>query len=190
MVQNHKIILASGSPRRRELLAGLDVEFTVDTKNSFEEIIPDGISAEDVPVYMAEGKSQGFHRELSDDEILITADTVVVLGTDVLGKPHSREQAVDMLHNLSGKEHCVITAVVIRSKSKKISFTDRTNVIFSPLSEEEISYYIDTYKPYDKAGGYGIQEWIGYAGIESIEGSYFNVMGFPVHKVYQALKQF
>lgn len=188
MGQNHKIILASGSPRRRELLAGLDIEFTVDTENSFEEIVPECMKATDVPAYMAKGKSLGFHRTLKNDEILLTADTVVVAGSLLMGKPHSEQEARNMLRSLSGRHHKVITAVVLRTTDKTISFKDTTFVTFSALSDEEIDYYISHYKPFDKAGAYGIQEWIGYMGIEKISGSYFNVMGLPVHKVYQALK--
>ena len=189
MVQNHRLILASGSPRRRELLAGLDLEFTVDTLNSFEEAVPAGMKAEDVPLYMAEGKSLGFHRSLDENEVLLTADTVVIADETLMGKPHDRQQAMDMLRRLSGREHSVLTAVVLRGLGKKINFVDTTLVSFSPLSEEEINYYIDRYRPFDKAGAYGIQEWIGYMGIVKISGSYFNVMGLPVHIVYKALKE-
>lgn len=189
MVQNHRLILASGSPRRRELLAGLDLEFTVDTLNSFEEAVPAGMKAEDVPLYMAEGKSLGFHRSLDENEVLLTADTVVIADETLMGKPHDRQQAMDMLRRLSGREHSVLTAVVLRGLGKKINFVDTTLVSFSPLSEEEINYYIDRYRPFDKAGAYGIQEWIGYMGIDKISGSYFNVMGLPVHIVYKALKE-
>ncbi len=189
MVQNHRLILASGSPRRRELLAGLDLEFTVDTLNSFEEAVPTGMKAEDVPLYMAEGKSLGFHRPLDENEVLLTADTVVIADETLMGKPHDRQQAMDMLRRLSGREHRVLTAVVLRGLGKKVNFVDTTIVSFSPLSEEEISYYIDRYRPFDKAGAYGIQEWIGYMGIEKISGSYFNVMGLPVHRVHKALKE-
>ncbi len=189
MVQNHKIILASGSPRRRELLAGLDLEFTVDTGNSFEEIVPEGMKAADVPSYMAKGKSLGFHRALKDDEILLTADTVVVADFVLMGKPHCEQEARDMLHTLSGRHHKVITAVVLRSNRKTIRFKDTTFVTFSSLTDSEIDYYITHYKPFDKAGAYGIQEWIGFMGIEKISGSYFNVMGLPVHKIYRALKE-
>lgn len=192
---NRRIILASGSPRRLELLAGLDLDFTVDTLNNFEEIVLPGTPAVEVPLQMAKGKSEGFHRPLEDDEILITADTVVIVSEDdggekVLGKPHSRDEAFEMLRLLSGRSHRVLTAVVIRDKSKTISFTDSTLVHFENIGEEEAAYYIDKYRPFDKAGGYGIQEWIGYATISGISGSYFNVMGFPVHRVYQALKEF
>lgn len=187
---SRRIILGSGSPRRRELLAGLDVEFTIDTGNSFEESVPEGCAPEEVPVLMALGKSRGFHRPLEADELLITADTVVVIDGRVLGKPHSREQAVEMLHELSGKAHKVVSAVVFRTLEEERCETDETTVWIEALSDEEISYYIDTYKPYDKAGGYGVQEWLGYAAIGRIEGSFYNVMGFPVHKVWKLLQEF
>ncbi|MGN1225936.1 MAG: Maf family nucleotide pyrophosphatase [Candidatus Cryptobacteroides sp.] len=190
MVQSHKIILGSGSPRRKELIGALDLDFTVDTKTGFEEHYPEDMPSDEVPLYLAEGKSQGFHRELADNEILITADTVVIVDGRVLGKPHSKEEAQAMLRSLSGKSHEVLTAVVLRSRDKKKSFTDSTKVCFAPLNESEISYYIDKYSPLDKAGAYGIQEWIGFAAITSIEGSFYNVMGLPVHRIYQELKDF
>ena len=185
-----RIILGSGSPRRRELLAGLDVDFTVDTANTFEESVPDGARPEDVPLLMSEGKSHGFHRPLEDDELLITADTVVIVDSRVLGKPHGREQAIEMLRELSGREHEVVSAVTFRSKAKELSVKDTTKLFVSPLSDEEIAYYVDTYRPFDKAGGYGIQEWLGFAAIGRIEGSFYNVMGFPVHRVWELLRQF
>lgn len=190
MVQNPKLILSSGSPRRKELLKGADIDFSVDIANNFEEVLPDGIKPEEVPVYMAKGKSHGFHRELDHDEILLTADTIVIAEGRVLGKPHSCEQAKEMLKLLSGKAHEVRTSVVLRSREKELVFTDVTKVIFASLSEEEIDYYIERYKPFDKAGAYGIQEWIGFIGIKSIEGSYFNVMGLPIQRVYEELKKF
>lgn len=190
-----KIILGSGSPRRRELLGGLDIPFTVDTGNTFEESPEPGVEAHLVPVHMSVGKSRGFHRGLSPDEVLITADTVVICSDAsdsriVLGKPHSREEAVAMLERLSGRTHEVVTAVTIRDSVREETFTDSTLVTFDELSDEDINYYIDRYKPFDKAGAYGIQEWIGYAAISGIEGSFYNVMGFPVHKVYRELKKF
>ena len=184
------LVLASGSPRRRELLAGLDVDFTVDTANTFEESVPDGARPEDVPLLMSEGKSHGFHRPLEDDELLITADTVVIVDSRVLGKPHGREQAIEMLRELSGREHEVVSAVTFRSTAKELSVKDTTKVFVSPLSDEEIAYYVDTYRPFDKAGGYGIQEWLGFAAIGRIEGSFYNVMGFPVHRVWELLQEF
>lgn len=185
-----RIILGSGSPRRRELLAGLDVEFTVDTGNSFEESVPGDAAPEDVPLLMSLGKSHGFHRPLEADELLITADTVVVVDGRVLGKPHSREQAFEMLRELSGRPHYVISAVTFRTPGRERSVTDRTVVHVAPLTEDEIEYYIDTYRPFDKAGGYGIQEWLGYAAMGRIEGSFYNVMGFPVHRVWELLQEF
>ena len=185
-----RIILGSGSPRRRELLAGLDVEFTVDTGNSFEESVPGDAAPEDVPLLMSLGKSHGFHRPLEADELLITADTVVVVDGRVLGKPHSREQAFEMLRELSGRPHDVISAVTFRTPERERSVTDRTVVHVAPLTEDEIEYYIDTYRPFDKAGGYGIQEWLGYAAMGRIEGSFYNVMGFPVHRVWELLQEF
>ena len=185
-----RIILGSGSPRRRELLSELDIPFTVDTGNTFEESVPEGAAPAEVPLLMALGKSHGFHRPLEPDELLITADTVVVIDDRVLGKPHSREEAVEMLHALSGRRHEVISGLVLRTAGRERSVTDTTGVWVSPLSDEDISYYIDTYKPFDKAGGYGIQEWLGLAAMGRIEGSFYNVMGFPVHRVWELLKEF
>lgn len=185
-----KIILGSGSPRRRELLAGLDVEFTVDTGNTFEESVPEGCAPEDVPLLMSQGKSHGFHRPLRDDELLITADTVVVLDGRVMGKPHGHEAAVAMLESLSGRMHKVVSAVTFRTTEREYSVTDTTEVFVGKLDKEEIEWYLEKYRPYDKAGAYGIQEWIGYAHIGHINGSYYNVMGFPVHKVWELLKDF
>lgn len=193
MEQNHsgkRIILASGSPRRRDLLGELGVEFTVDTGSNFVESPEPGVDAYHVPVDMAEGKSHGFHRPLEDDEVLITADTVVIVGGEVLGKPADREDAFRMLRALSGRDHDVVTAVVIRSVEKEVSFAVRTAVTFDTLSDADIAYYVDNFKPYDKAGAYGIQEWIGYAGISRIEGSFYNVVGFPVQRVWTELKAF
>ena len=185
-----KVILGSNSPRRKELLAGLDIDFEVDTENNFEETYSPDIPHESIPEILSEGKSHGFHRELADDEILITSDTLVLCGDRVMGKPHSREEAYDMLRFLSGREHKVITAVTIRDRQMTSRSSDTAIVHFKELSDNEIYYYIDKFKPFDKAGAYGIQEWIGYIGIEKIEGSYFTIMGFPVHLVYQELLKF
>lgn len=187
-----KIVLASASPRRKELLQGLGIDFTVDTLNNFVEVVPEGTSPRDVPVLMAEGKSKGFHRELAPDEILITADTVVILPGEsdkCLGKPHSREDAIEMLRSLGGRWHEVITAVCVRTREYRNTVADCTKVHFNELSGRQIEYYVDNFKPFDKAGAYGIQEWIGYAAIDSIEGSFYNVMGLPVHLVYSELKK-
>ena len=185
-----RIILGSGSPRRKELLAGLDLEFTVDKENLFCESKEPGVEPHRVPLDMSVGKSHGFHRPLEEDEVLITADTVVIIDGKVLGKPHSRQEAEDMLHQLSGRCHEVVTAVTVRDSEREESFSDSTEVEFLPLSDAQIDYYIDRYKPYDKAGSYGVQEWIGYVGISSIRGSFYNVMGFPVHRVAQVLEKF
>ena len=185
-----RIILGSNSPRRRELLAGLGIDFTVDTGNSFSESAEPGVEAHQVPVDMSLGKSHGFHRPLEDDEILITADTVVIIDGRVLGKPHSREEAEEMLHTLSGRTHEVVTAVTIRDKRGEKCFSVSSIVEFCRLEDWEIDSYIDNFKPYDKAGAYGVQEWIGYVGISRIEGSFYNVMGLPVHRIWQELKKF
>ena len=179
-----RIILGSNSPRRRELLAGLGIDFTVDTGNSFAESAEPGVEAHQVPVDMSLGKSHGFHRPLEDDEILITADTVVIIDGRVLGKPHSREEAEEMLHTLSGRTHEVVTAVTIRDKRGEKCFSVSSIVEFCRLED------CDNFKPYDKAGAYGVQEWIGYVGISRIEGSFYNVMGLPVHRIWQELKKF
>ena len=190
------IILGSNSPRRRELMKGLDIDFEVDTGNNFQESFGPEVPYDAVPRLMAEGKSAGFHRALLDNEILITADTMVILPPsdgkpgEILGKPKDRADALRMLRDLSGREHHVTTAVTLRSNSRKESFDVTTEVWFKALSEEEIAYYVDTYKPYDKAGAYAIQEWIGHIGITRIEGSYFNVVGFPIQEVYEALQRF
>ena len=185
-----KIILASASPRRKELLAGLCIDFEVDTRNNFEEVYSSDIPHEEIPEVLSIGKSHGFHRHLEENEILITSDTLVLCEGNVMGKPRSREEAYQMLKMLSGQDHKVITAVSIRGKQRISTFSDTAIVSFKPLTDEEIYFYIDTFKPFDKAGAYGIQEWIGYIGIERIEGSYFTIMGFPVHLVYKHLQDF
>ena len=185
-----KIILASGSPRRKELLAGLNIDFEVDTNNTFEETYDPETPHERIPEVLSEGKSYGFHRPLEENEILITSDTLVLCGGRVMGKPHSREEAYDMLRWLSGREHKVITAITIRDIRQCRTSSDTAIVTFKDLSDNEIYYYIDNFKPFDKAGAYGIQEWIGYIGIVKIEGSFFTIMGLPVHLVYQELSNF
>jgi septum formation protein len=190
ILSGRNLILASASPRRKELLAGLGVDFTIDTGNIFEEVIPDGLTHPQVPEYMAKGKSHGFHRELQSDEIIITADTMVLCEDEIMGKPKDREDAVRMIEKLQDNTHTVYTGVCIRSLEKEVCFTVGTNVQFGKLTPDEISYYIDTCKPFDKAGAYGIQEWIGYVGVDYIEGSFFNVMGLPIQKLYSVLKTF
>jgi septum formation protein len=189
-IKEKRIILGSNSPRRKELLAGLDIEFTVDTGNNFEEVYDPLTPQERIPEKLSEGKSYGFHRDLEKDEILITSDTLVLCEGRVMGKPHSRDDAMDMLRHLSGKSHKVITAVTVRDAEIHLTVSDTAVVYFKNLSDNEIDYYVDTYKPFDKAGAYGIQEWIGYIGIDKIEGSYFTIMGLPVHLVYELLNKF
>ncbi|MBR5257242.1 MAG: septum formation protein Maf [Bacteroidales bacterium] len=195
-LKGKRIILGSNSPRRRELLAGLNIDFEVDTGNDFDERFSTDTPYDEVPRLMSIGKSHGFHRPLEEDEILITADTMVILPQtddrpgEILGKPKDRADAVRMLHDLSGREHHVTTAVTLRTIDKEETFSVTTEVWFKVLTDAEIAYYVDTYKPFDKAGAYAIQEWIGFAGITRIEGSYFNVVGFPVQRVYEALQRF
>ena len=184
------IILGSASPRRKELLAGLDLNFTVDTGNTFDESYDQSIPHDEIPSVLSKGKSYGFHRELNSDEILITSDTLVLCGDRVMGKPRSREDAVDMLKCLSGRDHKVITGITIRDNEKCRTSSDTAIVHFKSLTDNEIEYYVDNYKPFDKAGAYGIQEWIGYMGIDRIDGSYFTIMGLPVHRVYELLLEF
>ena len=189
-LKGKKIILASNSPRRKELLAGLDIKFEVDTKNNFEEVYDPSTPQDRIPEVLSEGKSYGFHRDLADDEILITSDTLVMCEDKVMGKPRSREEAYDMLRFLSGREHEVITAITVRDRSRCSTLSDTAVVCFKELTDDEIWFYIDNFKPFDKAGAYGIQEWIGYVGIGQIKGSFFTIMGLPVHLVYQELLEF
>lgn len=189
-IKGKKIILGSNSPRRKELLAGLNIEFTVDTGNTFEEVYDPATPHERIPEVLSEGKSYGFHRPLAEGEVLITSDTLVLCEDRVMGKPRSREEAFDMLRFLSGKEHKVITAITVRDSQRCKTSSDTAIVFFKELSDNEIEYYVDTFKPFDKASAYGIQEWIGYIGIGKIEGSFFTIMGLPVHLVYQELLNF
>ena len=183
-LKGKKIILGSNSPRRKELLGGLDIDFQVDTRNTFEEVYDPSTPQEQIPEVLSEGNSYGFHRPLADDEILITSDTLVLCGDRVMGKPRSREEAIDMIRCLSDRNHKVITAITLRDKERCQTLSDTALVHFKALADSEIEYYVDTYKPFDKAGAYGIQEWIGYMGIDKIEGSYFTIMGLTVHLVY------
>lgn len=185
----YKIILASGSPRRHQLMRDAGFDFEVRLKST-EEIYPAALSAEKIPEYLSCLKAAAFKDELKEDELLITADTIVCLGAKVLGKPRNRESAIEMLHQLSGRKHKVVTGVCLTTIHKQQTFSVLTDVYFKDLSEEEIIYYIDRYQPFDKAGAYGIQEWIGYIGIERIDGSFYNVMGLPVQKLYETLKSF
>lgn len=185
-----KIILGSASPRRKEILEGMGLEFEVDTENSFKEEYGPDTPHEQIPVLMSLGKSHGFHRPLEKGEILITSDTMVLCRGQVLGKPKDREDAVRMLRLLSGHVHRVITAVTLRDCNREVTFSDTSYVHFKELSDSEIDYYTDTFRPYDKAGAYAIQEWIGYVGITKIDGSYYTIMGLPAHRVYEELLKF
>lgn len=184
----YKLILASGSPRRKQLLEEAGFHFTIE-KTDAEEAFPPHLKREEVARYLAMYKSEQF-RELSPDELLITADTIVCLEDDILNKPSDYKEAFSMLNKLSGRKHEVITAVCFRTSVINTTIHVITSVYFKPLSAEEIDYYIRHFEPYDKAGGYGIQEWIGLIGITRIEGSYFNVVGLPVKEVYEILKSF
>lgn len=182
------IILASGSPRRRELMAQADLKFTVADKYEIDEIFPASMPTHEVPLFLAMQKSQAYPIPLAKDDILITADTVVIVDNEVIGKPTDRLDAIEMIGRISGTMHEVVTGVVIRTATQTIEFDSLSRVWLRELSTEEIEYYIDTYSPMDKAGAYGIQEWIGCTAIERIEGSFYNVMGLPVQMLYQKLK--
>lgn len=188
-LKDKRIILASKSPRRHELLKGLDLDFEVQLMD-IDESYPTTMAAIDVPAYLAEKKANAFRDQLNESTIIITADTIVICKDEILEKPKSKEDAISMIQKMSGKTHTVVTGVSIQSIDKSHTFSDHTEVTFAQLSDEEIHYYVEKYQPYDKAGAYGVQEWIGYVGIVRLEGSYFNVMGLPVHKVYEVLKHF
>ena len=189
-LKKYDVILASASPRRKQLMEEMGLEFTVFPKH-VEEVIPVGITPKEVAEYLSKLKAEAFSaKEIKENTLIITADTVVTLDGKILGKPVNRADAVNILKSLSNKSHQVITGVTIRSASKQLTFSVTTKVVFKRLSVEEINFYIDNYKPYDKAGAYGIQEWIGHAAIEKIEGSYFNVMGLPTHRLYEELLKF
>ncbi|MBC35960.1 MAG: septum formation protein Maf [Bacteroidetes bacterium] len=185
-----KVILASSSPRRQQLIKELGVDFEVRTKE-VEEIYPEGLKREDIATFLAKLKADAFDRsELADGEILVTADTIVCLGDEVLMKPKDYADAVRILKQLSNDKHQVITGLCLKSNDKEIVVFVSTDVYFKKLNKDEISYYLDTYKPFDKAGAYGIQEWIGYIAIEKIEGSFYNVMGLPIQRLYEELLNF
>lgn len=190
MFEHYIFTLASASPRRRELLKGLDIDFTVEPGKDEKEAYSEGMPHTEIPEFLARHKSESFHRELVPHEVLITADTLVFLDEKILGKPHSPEEARQMLRALSGRTHTVTTGMALRTRDRIHTFSDTTEVDFRPLADPEIDYYIKTYRPFDKAGAYGIQEWIGYTGITAIRGSYFNVMGLPVQRLYTELCNF
>ncbi len=184
MLQHKKIILASKSPRRQTLLKELNVEFEIRLKE-VDEIYPENLRGGEVPVFLSKLKGEAFKNELKDDEVLVTADTIVWLNDSILGKPLDRNDAIAILKALSGSMHRVITGVTIQQKDSAYTFSETTEVYFKKLSEGEITYYIDTFKPFDKAGAYGIQEWIGYVGVERINGCFYNVMGLPLFRLHE-----
>lgn len=188
-LKKYNIVLASNSPRRKELMSGLGVDYVVKTLPDVDESYPDTLQGTEIPAYISREKADAYKSLIQPDELLITADTIVWLNGEVLGKPKGREGAIDMLRKLSGTSHQVITGVCLTTSDWQKSFTAVTDVTFATLTEEEIIYYVDKYTPMDKAGAYGVQEWIGFIGVESISGSYFNVMGLPIQRLYQELKQ-
>ena len=187
-LKEYHIILASNSPRRRELLAGLGLDFEVRTLPGIDESYPDSLEGSHIPLYIARKKAEAYRTYLQKDELMITADTIVWLDRRVLGKPRDEAEAVQMLRDMSGRTHEVYTGVCLTTSARQRSFTVGTRVRFAQLSDEEIQYYVSHFHPLDKAGAYGVQEWIGYVGVEYIEGSYYNVMGLPMQRLYQELK--
>lgn len=187
-LKNYTIILASGSPRRQQFLKDLGLDFTIELRE-IEEIYPKELKGSKITDYLAELKASQFN-DLAENDILITSDTIVWINDKAIGKPKDRNDAVKIFRELSGKKHQVITSICIKTTSEIKIINDITDVYFKELSDEEINFYIDNFHPYDKAGGYGIQDWIGYIGVEKIEGSFFNVMGLPVHKLYTELSKF
>jgi len=186
----YRIILASNSPRRRELLGGLGIDFTVKVIGGIDESWPSDLKGEDIPLFISKEKAAPYKATIAPDELVITADTIVYVDGEVLGKPHDEADARRMLHLISGRWHQVITGVTLMTAQRERSFAVTTRVKFCNLSDSEIDYYINNYAPMDKAGAYGIQEWIGYVGVEAIEGSYFNVVGLPVQRLYRELINF
>lgn len=189
-VTDYRLVLASNSPRRKELLSGIDVEYEIRTLPDIDESYPETMPHEEVAAFLARKKADAYLQALKKNELLITADTIVLLDGTILGKPTDMDDAARMLGALSGKQHRVITGVCLTASDKQECFSDTAFVTFGPLTTDEIDYYVSRYDPRDKAGAYGVQEWIGYVAVEKIEGSYFNVMGLPIYMVYQALKKF
>lgn len=187
-LRKYRIILASNSPRRKELLGGLGIDYEVKVLPGIDESYPDSLKGEEIPVYIASEKAAAYRAVMQEDDLIITADTIVYLDGEVLGKPRDAADAARMLRLLSGKTHQVITGVCITTQTFQKSFAAVTEVTFDTLSEEEIDYYVSKYAPMDKAGSYGIQEWIGFIGVTGMKGSYFNVMGLPVQRLYRELK--
>ncbi|MBD9094116.1 MAG: septum formation protein Maf [Bacteroides oleiciplenus] len=186
-LKKYKVILASNSPRRKELLAGLGVDYEVRTLPDVDESYPESLQGADIPLYIAKEKADAYVAMMQPGELMITADTIVWLDGQVLGKPVDREDALRMLRTMSGRSHEVFTGVCITTTEWQRSFTAQTEVRFATLSEDEIAYYVDKFQPMDKAGAYGVQEWIGFIGVENISGSYYNIMGLPVQRLYREL---
>lgn len=189
-LSGYNIILASNSPRRKELLSGLEFSYEVKTLPDIDESFPPSLKGEEIAKYIAKEKADAYKNNIERDTLLITADTIVLLGNKVYGKPKDESEAKQMLHELSGNTHQVVTGVCITTKHKQHVFCVSSEVRFAQLEDEEIDHYVSKYKPFDKAGAYGIQEWIGYIAVEYISGSYFNIMGLPVQRLYQELKKF
>lgn len=189
-LNKYKVILASNSPRRKELLSGLGIGYEVRTLPDIDESYPPALQGADIPLYIAKEKADAYRDLLQPGELMLTADTIVWLEGRVLGKPRDREDALQMLRDMSGRTHEVFTGVCITTTETQRSFAARTEVSFAVLTEDEITYYVDHYKPMDKAGAYGVQEWIGYIGVENISGSYYNIMGLPVQRLYRELLHF
>lgn len=189
-LKKYKVVLASNSPRRKELLQRLGINFKVRTLFGIDESYPDSLRGEDIVRYISRNKANAYRTSMAPDELLITADTIVYLEGKTMGKPKGVDEAKDMLRQLSGRVHQVITGVIILTADKTENFAVTSQVKFAELSEEEINFYVDNYLPFDKAGGYGIQEWIGLVSVEEIKGSYFNVVGLPIQRLYQKLKNF
>ena len=186
----YKVILASNSPRREELLKGIDIDFEVKTLPDIDESYPNGLLKEEIAEFVSTNKAKSYISSLSEDEMLITADTIVLLDEKVFGKPINKEEAKQMLHTLSGKTHKVITGVCLTTTTKQTSFSATSNVEFGELTDSEIEYYVEHYSPLDKAGAYGVQEWIGYVAVKHIDGSYYNIMGLPIHRLYHEIRNF
>ena len=189
-LSRYNIILASNSPRRKELLSGLNIPYEIKTLPDIDESYPDSLAGEDIAIYIAKEKANAYLDQLDENTLLITADTIVLLDGKVYGKPSDETDAKQMLRDLSGKTHQVMTGVCITTKDKQVSFGVSSEVRFSKLDDDEIEYYVSNYKPFDKAGAYGVQEWIGYVAVEYISGSYFNIMGLPIQRLYRELKKF
>lgn len=188
-LKKFKIILASNSPRRKELMSGLGIDYIIRTLPDVDETYPDTLVGAEIPEFIAREKADAYRQIMEPGELLITADTIVWLDGIVLGKPKDRQEAIEMLQQLSGKLHQVFTGVCLTTTEWQKSFTATSDVLFAELTDDEIEYYVDRYKPMDKAGAYGVQEWIGYVGVNSISGSFYNIMGLPIQRLYTELKR-